>query len=254
MVSPHDQHPDAGDLALRALGESLTAQDTQHLAHCVSCQSELDEITAIVMAARAVTPADLPAAPPGRVWEAIASEALGRPAPTPATTAPAGAAGPARPSRRAQSRQGRWWNRVEWPGMLVGATAAVAVFAVGGVVATNTIGGDSTEVISATELAPLPAQSASGTASVVYVDGNRELALDVADMPQTDSAYFEVWLLAEDVSRMVSLGTMDSPSTTLPIPAGVDLADYPVVDVSIEPFDGDPTHSSDSLVRGTLSV
>jgi anti-sigma-K factor RskA len=73
-------------------------------------------------------------------------------------------------------------------------------------------------------------------------------------MPQTDDAYFEVWLLAEDVSRMVSLGTMDGPSTSLPIPTGVNLADYPVVDVSIEPFDGDPTHSSDSLVRGTLSV
>lgn len=252
-MSPHDQHPDAGDLALRALGESLTAQDTQHLATCGSCQSELDEITAIVTAARAVTPADLPSAPPGRVWESIAAEALGRPAPTAVAPAPATPVGRARPPRT-QHRQQRWWNRVEWPGMLVGATAAVAVFAVGGVVATSAFRGESVEVVSATELAPLPAQNASGTASVVYVDGNRELALDVSDMPQTEDAYFEVWLLAEDVSGMVSLGTMDSSSTSLPIPAGVDLADYPVVDVSIEPFDGDPTHSSDSLVRGTLSV
>ena len=251
-MSQHESHPDAGDLALRALGESLTVQDAEHLAKCVSCQSELDEITAIVTAARSVTRADMPAAPPGRVWEAIAAEALGRPAPAAAIPAQAGPAR-AKPAP-AQHRQERWWNRVQWPGMLVGATAAVAVFAVGGVVATNAFRGDSSEVISATELAPLPAQVATGTASVVYVDGNRELSLDVADMPQTDDAYFEVWLLAEDVSRMVSLGTMDGPSTSLPIPTGVDLADYPVVDVSIEPFDGDPTHSSDSLVRGTLSV
>jgi hypothetical protein len=231
------------------MGESLTAQDTQHLVTCVSCQTELDEITAIVTAARSITPDDLPTAPSGRVWEAIAAEALGRPAPTPAAAPITGAA-----SGRTRHRQERWWNRVQWPGMLVGATAAVAVFAVGGVVATNALRGESAEVISATELAPLPAQTASGTASVVTANGGRELTLDVADMPQTDSAYFEVWLLAEDVSRMVSLGTMDGPNATLPIPAGVDLADYPVVDVSIEPFDGDPTHSSDSLVRGTLSV
>jgi hypothetical protein len=33
----------------------------------------------------------------------------------------------------------------------------------------------------------------------------------------------------------------------------VDVGEYPVVDVSIEPTDGDPAHSGNSVVRGTLS-
>jgi hypothetical protein len=32
------------------------------------------------------------------------------------------------------------------------------------------------------------------------------------------------------------------------------LADYPVVDVSLEKYDGDVTHSADSLVRGQLTI
>jgi hypothetical protein len=38
------------------------------------------------------------------------------------------------------------------------------------------------------------------------------------------------------------------------IPTGLDLAEYPIVDVSREPFDGDPAHSSDSIARGTLDL
>ena len=37
------------------------------------------------------------------------------------------------------------------------------------------------------------------------------------------------------------------------LPAQVDVGEFPVVDVSIEPADGDPAHSGDSVVRGTLS-
>jgi hypothetical protein len=29
--------------------------------------------------------------------------------------------------------------------------------------------------------------------------------------------------------------------------------EFPVVDISIEPFGGDPSHSGDSVVRGTLT-
>ena len=38
------------------------------------------------------------------------------------------------------------------------------------------------------------------------------------------------------------------------IPAGVDVGDFPIVDVSLEPFDGDPTHSGDSIVRGQIEA
>ncbi|MEY2964964.1 MAG: hypothetical protein RLZZ228_777, partial [Actinomycetota bacterium] len=64
---------------------------------------------------------------------------------------------------------------------------------------------------------------------------------------------FEVWLLAPDASSMIALGTLGPDErAVLPLPAGISLADYPVVDISAEPYDGDPTHSTDSVVRGTL--
>jgi hypothetical protein len=37
------------------------------------------------------------------------------------------------------------------------------------------------------------------------------------------------------------------------VPDGVDTAEFPVVDVSAEADDGDPAHSGDSIVRGTLT-
>jgi RNA polymerase sigma-70 factor (ECF subfamily) len=37
-------------------------------------------------------------------------------------------------------------------------------------------------------------------------------------------------------------------------PVGLDLDDFAVVDVSAEPFDGDPAHSGDSILRGELST
>ena len=40
----------------------------------------------------------------------------------------------------------------------------------------------------------------------------------------------------------------------VPLPAGMDMQAFPVVDISVEQFDGDVTHSADSVVRGTLSA
>ena len=39
---------------------------------------------------------------------------------------------------------------------------------------------------------------------------------------------------------------------SFPIPDGVDLSEYDLVDISFEPIDGDPAHSGDSIVRGQL--
>lgn len=63
--------------------------------------------------------------------------------------------------------------------------------------------------------------------------------------------YQEVWLIAPDLSRLVSLGILTADSGTFPLPAGLDLAEFPIVDVSDEPLDGNPAHSSVSIVRGT---
>jgi hypothetical protein len=37
------------------------------------------------------------------------------------------------------------------------------------------------------------------------------------------------------------------------LPDGLQVSDYPIVDLSTEPYDGKPTHSGASLLRGKLA-
>jgi hypothetical protein len=54
---------------------------------------------------------------------------------------------------------------------------------------------------------------------------------------------------------MVSVGMLDSSEGgTFQLPAGLDLNQFPVVDISLEHFDGDATHSADSILRGQLEI
>ena len=101
--------------------------------------------------------------------------------------------------------------------------------------------------------APLPKYSAAGSARVVETaDGSR--ALEVRLSKDEAQGYQEVWLIAPDLSRLVSLGVMNSDSGTFQLPAGLEISEYPIVDVSDEPVDGNPAHSSVSIARGTLAT
>ncbi len=70
--------------------------------------------------------------------------------------------------------------------------------------------------------------------------------------PLPDSDPIEVWLIRPDLSDMVSLGLVDDPSAPFLVPAGIDVTEFSIVDLSIEPDDGDPTHSGRSILRGAL--
>ncbi|MDT0164209.1 anti-sigma factor, partial [Actinotalea sp. AC32] len=108
-------------------------------------------------------------------------------------------------------------------------------------------------VLAEAALDPLPGWSAEGSARVeVADDGSRELVLTV-DGGDADG-FREVWLIDRDVTKLVSLGVLEGGTGRFVLPADLDLGEYPVVDVSDEPFDGDPSHSSDSIVRGILDV
>ena len=75
------------------------------------------------------------------------------------------------------------------------------------------------------------------------------------DAPRPIDGYYEVWLLKPDASGMVSVGILDSADQGLyPLPAGIPLEEFPVVDVSIEEFDGNAAHSAVSVVRGSLDA
>lgn len=70
--------------------------------------------------------------------------------------------------------------------------------------------------------------------------------------PALEGSYYEIWLIDSDVVGMVPLGVVRPGSQTFELPADLELGDFPIVDVSVEPLDGDPTHSGVSVARGEL--
>jgi anti-sigma-K factor RskA len=103
----------------------------------------------------------------------------------------------------------------------------------------------------AADLEPLDDRGAEGNAEVV-ADGDGSRLRVQLDAPEPTDGYYEVWLLEPSVERMVQVGVVRAGTTTLDLPEGIDLGEYPIVDVSVEPLDGDPTHSGVSVARGVL--
>ncbi|RJK93765.1 anti-sigma factor [Vallicoccus soli] len=101
------------------------------------------------------------------------------------------------------------------------------------------------------ELAPLPERTGTGEAVLERGGDGRRLVVTASGL-STGDGYTEVWLLDAEAGRLVSLGVLQGGSGSFPVPESLDIGDYPLVDLSLEPFDGDPAHSSDSIVRGEL--
>ena len=108
--------------------------------------------------------------------------------------------------------------------------------------------------MAAVDLDPLADNDASGRAEVEErPDGTRVLQVQLrAD--QLDDRYYEVWLIDEAVQDMVPVGVARSGSVTFELPDGLDLGRFPIVDVSVEPLDGNPAHSGVSVARGVLDT
>ncbi len=92
----------------------------------------------------------------------------------------------------------------------------------------------------------------SGSAELLTIDDSFEVALQIADLAPLDDGYYEVWIINADVSGMYSLGSV-SPDGRYAVPNGVKVEEFPIVDISIEHADGDPTHSGQSVLRGKLA-
>ena len=261
-------HLDPDQLTLLALGEPVASDaDTEHLTACAACAAELAELRRTAIIARAtVADGQVLEAPPARVWARIAEEigmtdaaaspsapdsalpgdiAAGEPAPAPASAsvpAPAPASAAATPPRRRRAA-------VAW--VLAASLVLISAVGAGAWLVNSSL---RPTVVAGAELEPFPAHpGASGTADVeAGRDGSRTLTVSLA-ADASDDGYREVWLIRNDAAALISLGVLDGDSGSFVIPEGVDLDEYSIVDISVEPIDGDPAHSGDSIVRGQLT-
>ena len=146
----------------------------------------------------------------------------------------------------------RTTHRRAWLGVAAAVAAAVAL-----TVGLLTSDGHHDNVVASASLSneglsPLGSAS-SGSAKIIRRGQSYLLRLDVNDVPNEPSSYIEVWLIDNQVSGMVSLGPFHGNGDYV-IPSSVDPAKFPIVDVSIEPSDGVPTHSGVSIVRGVIAT
>lgn len=228
-------HLDGDRVVLLALGETVaTDTEREHLGHCDACVDDLASTAAVVTLGRdAPRLSDLPAPPP-RVWQSIA-RSISAPAPPPVVRlVPAPL-----PHRRRPALA------------LVG--AALVAFALGAGVVIGAQRLARPPVAASAALAPqaLAPAAARGAARIVGTDGGRRLQVHVTGMPAPDG-YYEVWLYDPASGVMVAVGALDrSGDADLAVPAALDPTRFTVVDVSVQPVNGDPAHGT-SMLRGTL--
>jgi len=142
--------------------------------------------------------------------------------------------------------------------------AAVLVVVVAGVAALLLARSDSSEVVASATLAYDPEQfdmsgaQARANTELVRNSGEHSIVFVDAELPAPEAdADLEVWLIRPDasgnVADLVSLGVIDPIDPgRLAVPAGYDPNAYFVVDISIEPRDGDASHSGRTILRGPL--
>lgn len=260
-------HLEHDELTLLALGEGgrdhADGAAAAHLAECPQCRAELADLSAVVEQVRQAEPIEpVPAdeLPPG-LWERIAAQVEEEPsASTPVSTSvtspvddPRDEVSRARDARAAEeAASSRATSRY-----LIAIAAAVGI-GVGTIATAHFSDSEAPEVpaeavVAATDLEVLEDGLAGANARIVDRDGQQVLIVETDELADADGGYLEVWLIDTAVEGMVTLGPLDADTQEFVLPTTLDVAAFPIVDISREPLDGDPTHSGASLWRGNLA-
>jgi hypothetical protein len=94
--------------------------------------------------------------------------------------------------------------------------------------------------------------TASALASMYTASDGKTMKVAVKNLPvPPHGSFYELWAIGKD-GKMVSLGNVPvdaNGSGTTEVPVPVSLRRYPILDISLEPADGEPTHSGHSVLR-----
>ena len=145
------------------------------------------------------------------------------------------------------------------------AVAAAVVLLAGIALTLATLGNDESDQVIATAVLghdpqsfdPLGAQAEGRAELVEHGSGHTIEITDAALVQPGGDADLEVWLIQPDaqggITDLVSIGLIDPDDPgALEVPSGYDPLVYNIVDVSIEPRDGDARHSGRTILRGPL--
>jgi anti-sigma-K factor RskA len=105
--------------------------------------------------------------------------------------------------------------------------------------------------LTATALAP----DAGGQVQVEEDGENFQVALEVWEMPKLEEdEYYEMWYYAEDGDRISCGAFRVGPDgrTTVNLTAPSTARDYPEIEITREPDDGNPEASGEEVLEGKL--
>jgi anti-sigma-K factor RskA len=207
-------HPPDDELVLVALGEPVEA--AAHVNGCTPCGTEVEALRRVVDIARSADDSAL-GAPSDQGWTEIDAH--------------------------------RRWSSKARLRPLLAVAASVVVIAAAAAVGIGRAGDSSELPMAVAELEALAEVRPAHVRMLRSAEGI-VLELDMA-LPPTDG-YYELWLIDDAVTGMVSLGPVPPDGSRVLLPDGLDVSGFPIIDVSAEHFDGDPTHSGDSVLRGRL--
>lgn len=235
-------HPDADRLTLVALpAEPGDDGVDAHLAVCEVCREHVDAMRRTVELARQDAADTDISPPPPRVWQAIVDEldAEVRPARTDVEILGVTRARP------------RWTLAVPVAACIVGLAAGLGIG-----IGAGMSPGSGTPVA---QLAPLGPAGGSGSVRAVEArGGDRQLVVRLDGVDDTaDADFLEAWLMDSSGTRLVALGSLARDGSTFrgefTVPSDLPMGEYDTVDISAERWDGDPSHSRVSLLRGPLT-
>ena len=244
-------HADVDDLAALVI-EPADVPDPvrRHVDACSRCSATVEALTTT---RGALGSAPL-VAPPPELRARVMAEALGRPTSSASETG-TGETPPSAPVPLASRRRG---GVPLWLASAAAVTALVAGLGGGG----RSVGEPEAapvepeppgSVVAATSLTALDSDAPRGAVEAVN-DADDVVTVSVRATALGDEPGFhEVWLINVDGERMVALGILArSDNGTFEVPRRLLEEGYRIVDISVEPDDGDPTHSGVSLARGEL--
>lgn len=222
------QHVDPDRLPLLALDDDVSDDERAHLDQCPACRAEYLAFKVVIDLGRDVGPDDLqPPLPPLRVWQAIESEV------------------------RSSTSPPRWRNYA----LAAAACVLGVVLGVGttlGWQAARRPDAPTQTLAAATTLAPVQGSGGVGDARLVRNGDRYTLEVVIRDVPLTNG-FYEAWMFVPGTTRMQAMGSVRPGEVArFPVPPGLDPAGWRGIDISAEAFDGDPSHSATSVLRGEL--
>lgn len=248
------KHLDDDEVVAAAVGGLDDDVARGHLQTCSDCEVRVAGSRRTVAALRRSGEESLPLEQPSAHVRAAVLEAVRPPLPGPVLDdahTPLRAV-PSEVSHRAPARRPRRLVAAS-VGFLVGVAATVAGVLVVGRDDPAPQAAPTAQRTATGVLRTLDQTSHRGAVSVVDGPGGRRLKVQMDDDDANASNFVQAWLLDPRTNEMVSLGVMEKRDESFAIPANLDLSVFDYVDISLEPYDGNPAHSSTSLARGRLT-